>query len=56
MIERGVDTPGLDELIKVSRDNDVRAFIQGEHRIDEILARDGLLRNGIRPKQVYAPQ
>ena len=56
VIERDEDTSSLDELIEVSRDNDVCVLIQGENRVDEILEQDELLLTKIQRKQMYTPQ
>ena len=36
-IEWGIDTPGLNELIKVTCDDNICVFIQSENGVDEIL-------------------
>lgn len=54
-IKRSEDTPSLDELVEISCDNEVRVFIQGEDRIDEILEWDELPTK-IEHKQMYTPR
>ena len=55
-IQWAEDTPGLDELIEVSRDDDVCILIQGEDRVYELLEQDEPPPEKTKHKQIYTPR